>query len=479
MLQTLIKNTVWRSLADVVARLGSALFWILLARYLGAGTFGAISFALALMGFFELVSSLGLSSVLTRDAAQNPATAAAYFGHMLIIGLASSAAGGVLMAGAAWLIRPDPGTLRIVILLAFLLPFTCLAYWSRAMLTAAEKMQFISMGTLAENAILILLGLGLLLAGRGIMAVVAALALSKVAAAVLLYHFAGSRVARPIWRLERGMTAYLLQQVPLFLSIAFFNALFWSITVVLITWLEGETAAGYYSAAYKLISYVLLFAVAFSQALFPVAARLARRDRALYSRLLRRALHYLLMLFIGAALVLSLLAEPVILFLYGPAMAPAIPVLRWLAWMVVPYGVIPVLAYTLVSHHRQGRDLMANFLAAATVVIVNLLLIPRFSAIGGAAAMVAGSAVFAVVELGSVHTLLYPLRPDRRTLALLASAALLALTLLFSQGMNFFLRAAAGGSVYLTALWLLQAIDRSDLRQLWRAAWPQCREEMA
>ena len=73
MLQTLIKNTVWRSLADVVARLGSALFWILLARYLGAGTFGAISFALALMGFFELVSSLGLSSVLTRDAAQNPA----------------------------------------------------------------------------------------------------------------------------------------------------------------------------------------------------------------------------------------------------------------------------------------------------------------------------------------------------------------------------------------------------------------------
>ena len=277
MLQTLIKNTVWRSLADVIARFGSALFWILLARFLGAGTFGAISFALALMGFSELVSSLGLSSLVTRDAAQNPATAAGYFGHMLIIGLASSAVGGVVMAGAAWLIRPDPGTQRIVILLALLLPFTCIAYWSRAMLTAAEKMQFISMGTMAENAILILLGLGLLLAGRGIMAVVAALALSKVVAAALLYHFAGSRVARPRWRLERGMTAYLLQQVPLFLSIAFFNALFWSITVVLITWLEGETAAGYYSAAYKLISYVLLFAVAFSQAFFPVAARLARR----------------------------------------------------------------------------------------------------------------------------------------------------------------------------------------------------------
>lgn len=347
------------------------------------------------------------------------------------------------------------------------------------MLTAAEKMQYISLGTMAENGLLILLGLSLLLGGRGIMAVVAALALSKVAAAALLYHLAGSRVARPVWRLERGMTAYLLRQVPLFLSIAFCNALFWSVTVVLLTWLEGETSAGYFSAAYKLISYMLLFAVAFSQALFPVAARLASQDRALYSQLLRRAVHYLLMLFIGAAFVLSLLAEPIILFLYGEAMAPAVPVLRWLAWMVVPYGVIPALAYTLVSHHRQGRDLWANFLAAVTVVIVNLFLIPGFSATGAAAAMVAGSVVFAAVEYGSVYALLYPLRPDRRTLALLASAALLALTLYFSQGVNFILRAAAGCSVYTAALWLLQAIDRSDFRQLCLAVMPGCKEGMA
>ena len=126
--------------------LGSALFWILLARFLGAGLFGAISFALALMGFFELVSSLGLSSVLTRDAAQNPATAAGYFGHMLIIGLVSSVAGGLLMAGAAWLVRPDPGTLRIVVVLALLLPFTSVAYWSRAMLTPLKD-AYISLGT--------------------------------------------------------------------------------------------------------------------------------------------------------------------------------------------------------------------------------------------------------------------------------------------------------------------------------------------
>jgi O-antigen/teichoic acid export membrane protein len=479
MLQNLIKNTVWRSLADVFARLGSALFWILLARFLGAGAFGAVSFALALMGFFELVASLGLGSVLTRDAAQNPAAAAAYFGHMLILGMASAAAGTLLMIAAAWLIRPDQGTLIIAIAMAVLLPLTSVAYWSRAMLSSAEKMQYISLGTLTENAILIVLGLGLLFAGQGMRAVLLALILSKVAAAILLYGLACRETAAPVWRLEKPMTGYLLRQVPLFLLIAIFNGLFWSITVVIITWSQGEAAAGYFSAAYKLISYVLLFAVAFSQALLPVAAKLARQDRALYEQLLRRALHYLAIFFLGAALLLSLLAEPIVRLLYGPGMAGAVPVLRILAWMVLPYGLIPALAYTLVSHHQPRRDMWANLAGAVTVVTINLILVPRLSAVGGAVAMVAGSALFAAFEFASVTRLLYPLRPERRTLTLLVSAGLMALALVGLHGANLFIRGFVACTVYAAALWFLRGVDRRELIQLLAAARPQRTERMA
>ncbi|HPR87886.1 MAG TPA: oligosaccharide flippase family protein [bacterium] len=478
MLQRIIRNTLWRSLADVIARLGSALFWVLLARYLGAGIFGALSFALALMGFFELVSSLGLGSVLTRDAAQDPGAASRYFGHMLMIGMASAVAGAFLMVATAWAVRPDPATLRIVMVLALLLPLTSVAYWSRSMLAAAEKMQYISFGTLTENGLLIVLGLGLLLTGHGLQAVTAALVVSKLASTLLLFHLARRRAARPVWCLERGMAGYILRQVPLFLAIAVFNGLFWSVTVIMVTWLQGEVAAGYFSAAFKLISYVLLFAVAFSQALFPVAARLAQQDRALYFVLLRRALYYLVMLFIGVALLLSLLARPIILLLYGPGMAGAIPVLQSLAWMAVPYGIIPVLAYTLVSHHHQRRDLWANLAGAATVVAGNLVLIPVWSAAGGALAMVAGACVFAAVEFGSVCSLLYPLTPERGAWALGASAALLALTLVLLRHASLALSAGAGCGVYAAALWLSRAISRQDLLHLWRSAWPQHEERL-
>jgi len=478
MLQRLIRNTLWRSLADVVARLGSALFWILLARFLGAGIFGALSFALALMGFFELVSSLGLGSILTRDAAQDPAAAGRYFGHLLIIGMASAVVGAMGMVAAAWAIRPDPATLSIVIVLALLLPLSSISYWSRAMLAAAEKMQYISFGTLVENGLLILLGLGWLLTGRGLTAVVTALVVSKLAASVLLFTLARSQAARPVWRIERGMLRTILCQVPLFLTIAVCNGLFWSVTVVMITWLQGEVAAGYFSAAYKLISYALLFAVAFSQALFPVAARLAQQNRALYLAL-RRALYYLLMLFLGVALTLSLLARPIILLLYGPGMAGAIPVLRALAWMAVPYGLIPALAYTLVSHHYQRRDMWANLAGALAVIAGNLALVPGWSAAGGALAMVAGACVFAGIEFGSVCTLLYPLKPGRSLRRLGASAGALALTLVLLREAPLVLSLSLGCGIYALALWLSRAIDHQDLIQLWRSALPLREEGLA
>lgn len=479
MLHRLVRNTLWRSAAEVTGRLGSALFWILLARFLGASAFGAISFAIALLGFFDLLSSLGLGSLLTRDAAQDPAAAAAFFGQMLLIGLVSACAGAMLMVATAWFVDPAPATQRMVLLLAATLPASSVAYWSKALLTAAERMDLIGAATLLETSLLIVPGFVLLTAGQGILAVAVALALSKVAASVLLYRLASRHVARPLWSLDSARIRYLLRHVPLFLGTALCNATFWSAAVILITWRLGESAAGHFSAAFKLISYSLLFAITFSQALLPVASRLAREDRKLYERLLRRALHYLLIFFTGLAALLSLLAEPLIRTLYGPGMEGAVVVLRWLAWMLVPYGLIPALAYTLVSHHQPRRDMAANLGGALTLIAATLLLLPRFPDSGAAVAMLLGALVFAAIELGSVHRLLYRLAPDRGTLAVIIAGGGLALGLELTASLPLLLRAALGTALYGGALWLMGALDRVELVRIGEALRPAGKERLA
>lgn len=479
MLHRLVQNTIWRSAAEVTGRLGSALFWILLARFLGASAFGAISFAVALLGFFDLLSSLGLGSLLTRDAAQNPAAAAAFFGQMLLIGLVSACAGALLMVATTWIIDPAPTTRQMVLLLAATLPASSVAYWSKSLLTAAERMDLIGAATLLETALLIVPGFLLLTAGQGILAVAVALAVSKAAAALLLYHLASRHVARPAWTLDVARIVYLLKQVPLFLATALCNATFWSATVILVTWRQGESVAGHFSAAFKLISYSLLFAITFSQALLPVASRLAREDRPLYERLLRRALHYLLIFFLGLAALLSLLAEPLIRTLYGAGMEGAAVVLRWLAWMLVPYGLIPALAYTLVSHHHPRRDLAANFGGALTLITTILLLQPRFPAAGAALAMLLGALVFAAIEFGSVHRLLYRLTPDRGTLAVIIAGGLMVLGLHFTASLSLLPRAALGTALYAAALWFFGAVNRVELVRLGQALRPAGKEQLA
>ncbi len=466
MLHSLLKNTVWKTSADLLSRLGSAVFWILVARHLGAGSFGAIAFTLSLYSFFELASTLGIGSLITREVAQNRHKMGAYFSHALFIGLFCTILSAPLMLFSITWLQPEPATRWSgYIMLLVLLPAS-FGYWSKVMLTAAEDLRYISLTAVCENAVLIGLGLFFLLTGHGLRALIIVIAASKMIAAAVAFFFACRRGAAPDWRLDRALLKSLLRQSSSFFFITLFNSAFWSMTIIMLTGMQGEAAAGYFNAAFKLISYALMFTLSFSQALLPVASRMAQEDRGLYGQFLKRALRYQAMVFTGLAIVLSLSAKPIIAWLYGSAMAPAGDVLKYLAWMLIPYGIIPTLAYTLISHRHARHDLWANFAGAAVLLAASLLLIPEFSSTGAAIALTLGTIMFAFIEYFSVHQHLYRLVPDRHILSIGMAGALMALCLHFFNGIHAAGAIALGGLVYVVTLWFTRSLDRRDVRRL-------------
>ena len=58
---------------------------ILLARYLGASDFGIYSFVFAYLGFFSIVTHLGIDDILVREISQDRARADKLSGNALII----------------------------------------------------------------------------------------------------------------------------------------------------------------------------------------------------------------------------------------------------------------------------------------------------------------------------------------------------------------------------------------------------------
>ena len=178
-LRSIIANVAARSITEIITRLCSAIFWIFIARSYGPAGLGSLAFGLSLFALFETISTLGLSSVVIRDVARFRERAGAYFGHTLLLGFFAAVIFMVLMILTAGLIRPGHASLFTAVVMAVALLPASGFYWSKAILSAAEKMSYIAIARTAENIFKVGAGLAAVMSGLGLRSVIVILAISK------------------------------------------------------------------------------------------------------------------------------------------------------------------------------------------------------------------------------------------------------------------------------------------------------------
>ncbi len=83
--QRIVKNTALIITASVATAIINFFFIMYVARYLGAGGFGILSFALALTSMFSVLIDVGLSPLTTREVARNKSLASKYLGNITVL----------------------------------------------------------------------------------------------------------------------------------------------------------------------------------------------------------------------------------------------------------------------------------------------------------------------------------------------------------------------------------------------------------
>jgi O-antigen/teichoic acid export membrane protein len=129
-------------------------------------------------------------------------------------------------------------------------------------------------------------------------------------------------------------------------------------------------------------------------------ANAIHRDSAAVAWLGQTAARYLLAVSLPAAVCCTLIAGPILVLLYGEPFRSAAPTLAVLMWTLVPYGWVRYHAYVLVAAGRQRIDLALNALMSAVNVLLNLVLIPRYSHLGAAIATLASVCIYGVIQYG-------------------------------------------------------------------------------
>jgi O-antigen/teichoic acid export membrane protein len=226
--------------------------------------------------------------------------------------------------------------------------------------------------------------------------------------------------------------------------------------VLLLSLLATSATVGVYGAAYRLLDATAFIGASLSGAFSAMYTYLGPDTAPTIRSIFQRSVKFALITLIPFGVTFGVLAEPLCRTLFGDDLASAAEPLRYLAAVVVMFGVVVLCGSLIVSRQDPMRMLVIVAAAGALNVALNLALIPPLGAEGAALAMLiaetaylAAAATLAVREVGGVNAL--------QTLAApLAAGAAMGLVMWPLEGV-LLVALAAGGLVYL-ALYAL--VDR-------------------
>jgi len=393
-LQKVIGNTGWL-LADKALRMGLGLVVVVwMARYLGPQQYGLLNYAIALVALFGMLANVGLDSIVVRDIVRDPANRNAILGSAFTLKLVGGVVAVLGVVATSLLIgaNDDMLTWLVVLISLGLLPqaFDAIGLWFDSQIKAryavlARNVAFVALAS--TKLVLVWIEAPLISFAWAL------LVESTLTAVALVVAYRIARCQVWDWRTNVPLMRQMLRQGwPLILS-GIVVAIYMRIDQVMLGQMLGDEAVGLYSAAARISELWYLVPGAIVASAAPVLASAREAGITPYRERLERLFRLLGWLSLVVALPVSLLAEPLILLLFGTDYRASGIVLAIHVWagFFVALGVAS--SQYLILEDLNHISLQRTFLGAVLNVALNLAWIPAYGVAGAAWATLVSYAV--------------------------------------------------------------------------------------
>jgi O-antigen/teichoic acid export membrane protein len=450
-----LKNVGVRALAEILGKLTTLVLFAAMAREFGQARFGVFIFALAYLGIVTTPVGLGMDPYLLRAVAADRTSASWNLLNVVALKLVVGIPVVALSLLALWPLGFGALERATVAVLSLSVLLDLVGRSFHALFNAVERGELLAVCLVAQRVVGAGLGLGLLVAGGGLVALAGvfafASALQVVLATILVRRFVPLAAARPgpaAWRaITRRSLPFAAQDV--------FTVLLFRIDAVLLALIATDAAVGRYGAAYRLLDATLFISWSLNGAFAAMYVYLDRHTEPSLGGVFGRSLKFGLVLLVPIAVTFAVLAEPICVAIFGEEFRSAAPTLRLLAPVVVLIGLVALSTSLIVSRRPPG--IVARLTAAMVVVnvVLNVVLIPALEDRGAALAMLATELPFAAIVLVIAQRAAGGVRWGRTATAPIVSGTLMAGAMAVLAGLPL-VALIAGAVTYLTALTALE-----------------------
>ena len=391
-----ISSASAQSLGRVCTMGANFIVFVIAARLLGTELFGQYSYITVFLGLAILVAEFGTTSVLGSDLPRvKGGDDSLYWGNYLILRCAITLVVMVVCIPVAWVTRPE---LFPPIFLGIFGLFFLGSRFFDPLFQVYDRPWYSFRGAALYAFLFAALTIPALYAGRTLWELILVYVLANLAYTI----YAGAlslKLLKPRfrldWELQRKIFSFAF---PVGLS-SIFTLVHTRADTFMLAYMKGDYAVGVYNGAYRFLDMAVIAAVMLSNPLVPIFSRIAIDQRSELREKYSRVVNGLGLLLIPCSLAVPLVSDQFVMLLFGSEYSEMAPLLDVMAWIGVLaffslFNFVVLLAVKVLRF-----QIWLGAVTAVFNVLLNLLLIPRFSFIGSAWATLLVECVFVAVSL--------------------------------------------------------------------------------
>jgi O-antigen/teichoic acid export membrane protein len=448
-------------------------FAMLMLRILAPQMAGRYTFAVAFIGYFDILVRFGLGTLLTREVAKDRGQGNKYLSVVTILRgllwLTSLPLMTLAILFYVWAGDMTPDIVAAIALFAVGLFFSNLADGFSGVFYAYEKMEYPAAISTVTALTRVSLGVLTLLLGWGIVGLAGVSIVANMVSAAILGILMVRHCFRPHaeWDAQAGKWM-MSTSFPLMIN-SLLATVFFRIDVLLLKPMKGDAVVGYYGAAYKYIDGLNIIPAYFTQAIFPLMSRYAASARDSLLRAYVLSLRLLLIVALPITVGTFFIAGGLILVLGGAEYLPDSRIaLQYIIWFL-PFSFInSVTQYVLIAIDQQRFLTKAFLIGVAFNVVANLIAIPLFSYRGAAVVTVLSELALLAPFYYAVRKHLGPLPWVSLLWQPTVASAAMGVVLWLLRSLFWPLLIPVGGAVYLAVLALVGGFRQPDMGLLRR-----------
>jgi len=404
------RNLLWMVWSGSISIANSVVLWIFIARMRDVEEMGRFTIVMGLYALFFNVCSLGLIPFLVNEISRRKEqedtfalpkkeqTITDFISSAAILLLISGIGCAVLMTICGFLISESWSVRISTLILSLAIIPTGVINVGEATAVSFGRTRLIAFVSTLENVLRTIIPFALIWFGFDISVICISFVLVRFTALIPYLWAARRKLSR--FAFNAADFSRILKVSPTFGGTIILASINWQAAIILLGLLSTEAESAKYGVASRFLIPVSILMASYANVIQPIIARHTESSIENAGSYLSKMLRYPLILSTIAAIASPFLSTQILTIFFGSVYADSAATLDVLAMSVVPFCLVMIVSRGLVATKSQHVDFFANALGVVVCIIAGLFLIPRYGAIGAAAAQLLSFLSMALLEAG-------------------------------------------------------------------------------